>query len=297
MKASITAAFGLATSLLATHAMAQDDTEGCKDHPLFNRMPGYRINMCEIKTFDARDFPAVPGVTPENKALKSVTIEGKQTYLQYERPEESGRASGLQIQRNFTSAVRAAGGQVIGEFGGETDGKGLDDETWGVGDRAAVYKLNKGGRETWVRLHPYNGGAGYALYIAEREAMTQSIATKELLDAINKVGYISLQINFDTGKATIKPDSFPQLDQVAVALKEQSALSLEIGGHTDNVGTAEANLALSGARAKSVMKYLIDQGTPAARLTASGYGQAKPVADNRSEEGRAKNRRVELVKK
>jgi OOP family OmpA-OmpF porin len=301
MKASITAskaaAAGLFACLLAALAGAQDDAEGCKDHPLFNRMPGYRINACETKAFDGREFPSVPGVTEENKALKSVTIEGKQTYLQYERPEEAGRASGLQIQRNFTNAVRAKGGQVIGEYGGETDSKGLADEQWGVGDRAAVYKLNQGGREIWVRVHPYNGGSGYALYIAEREAMAQSIVANELLGAINKDGYVSLQINFDTGKATIKADSFPQLDQVAAALKQQGALNLEIGGHTDNVGSAEANLALSDARAKSVMTYLTGKGTPAARLTAKGYGQTKPVADNRTEEGRAKNRRVELVKK
>jgi OOP family OmpA-OmpF porin len=297
LRASRTASFGLATCLLAAFAGAEDDAEGCKDHPLLNRMPGYRINACEVKTFDARDFPAVPGVNAENNALKVISIEGKQTYIQYDRPEETGRASGLQIQRNFTNAVRAKGGQVIGEYGGETDGKGLNDEQWGVGDRAAVYKLNQGGREVWIRVHPYNGGAGYAVYIAEREAMTQSIAVNELLDAINKDGYISLQINFDTGKATIKADSFPQLDQVAGALKQQAALNLEIGGHTDNVGTAEANLTLSDARARSVMTYLTGKGVPAARLTAKGYGQTKPIADNRSEDGRAKNRRVELVKK
>lgn len=141
-KVSFTTAFGLVTCLFAASAMAQDDTEGCKDHPLFTRMPGYRINICETKEFDARDFPAVPGVTAENNAPKQVTIEGRQTYLQYDRPDETGRASGLQIQRNFTNAVRAKGGQVIAEYGGETDGKGLNDEQWGIGDRAAVYKLS-----------------------------------------------------------------------------------------------------------------------------------------------------------
>lgn len=148
-----------------------------------------------------------------------------------------------------------------------------------------------------MRVHPYNGGAGYVLYVAERETMVQAIVANELLDAINKDGYVSLSINFDTGKATIKADSFPQLDQVSGALKQQTALNLEIGGHTDNAGTAEANLALSEARAKSVMAYLTGKGIPAARLTAKGYGQTKPIADNRTEDGRAKNRRVDLVKK
>lgn len=297
MKPSIKVALGLAACLLATRATAQEDAEGCKDHPLFNRMPGYLINACETKTFDARDFPTVPGVTEENKAIKTVSIEGKQFYFQYEHPSENDHASPLQIQRNFTNAVRAKGGQVIAEYGAEASGQGLVDDMWGVGDRASVYKLNQGGREIWVRVHPYNGARGYALYIAEREAMVQSIVANELLDSINKDGYVSLQINFATGKATINADSFAQLDQVAAALKQQAALNLEIGGHTDNVGTVEANLALSDARAKSVMKYLTDKGTPSTRVTAKGYGQTKPVADNRTEEGRAKNRRVELVKK
>ena len=82
-----------------------------------------------------------------------------------------------------------------------------------------------------------------------------------------------------------------------VALRQAPDLKLEVGGHTDNVGTAESNLSLSDARAKSVMKYLSDKGIVASRLTAKGYGQMSPVADNRGEDGRAKNRRVELTKK
>jgi outer membrane protein OmpA-like peptidoglycan-associated protein len=127
--------------------------------------------------------------------------------------------------------------------------------------------------------------------------MKQDIVANELLDKINKDGFISLYINFDTGKGTIKPDSFPQLDQVVTALKLKPELNVEAGGHTDNVGSPASNLVLSETRAKSVMKYLTDKGIAGSRLTAKGYGQTRQVADNGSEEGRAKNRRVELVKK
>ena len=74
-------------------------------------------------------------------------------------------------------------------------------------------------------------------------------------------------------------------------------MKIEVGGHTDNVGSADANLKLSRERAQAVMAALAERGVAAGRLTAKGYGQTVPVADNRTEDGRAKNRRVELVKK
>ena len=277
--------------------LANDDAEGCKDHPLFSRMPGYRINTCEIKQFDAREFPASGALNADNKAVKVETVEGVQTFLVYDMQGETKTASGLQIQRNHLNAVKSAGGVVIAEYGAENSGKQFNDDTWGSGDRAAVFKLNKGGKEIWARIHPFNAGASYALYVGEREAMKQNIVVNEVIDKINKDGFISLYINFDTGKAVIKADSFAQLDQVVAALKQAADLKLEVGGHTDNFGTAESNLTLSDARAKSVMKYLTDKGIAASRLTAKGYGQTSPVADNRGEDGRAKNRRVELTKK
>ena len=297
MKTLLRLGVALSVVCFAPPVWAEEDASGCKDHPLFNRMPGYRINSCETKQFDSRDFPASGALDADNKPVKVETVEGVQTYIVYDMPGETKHASGLQIQRNYQNAVRAAGGVVIAEYGAEDSGKQLNDDIWGAGDRATVLKLNKGGKEIWARVHPYNSGGGYALYIGEREAMQQDIVVNELIEKINKEGFISLYINFDTGKATIKPDSFSQLDQVVAALRQAPELKLEVGGHTDNVGTPDSNQTLSETRAKSVMKYLTDKGVAASRLTAKGYGQTSPVADNRSEDGRAKNRRVELVKK
>ena len=80
-------------------------------------------------------------------------------------------------------------------------------------------------------------------------------------------------------------------------LKQSPQLKIEIGGHTDNVGQAASNKTLSQARAQTVMKAIVEGGIAANRLTAAGYGQEYPIGDNRTEAGRAKNRRVELVKK
>ncbi len=104
-------------------------------------------------------------------------------------------------------------------------------------------------------------------------------------------------ILFDTDSARIRPESLPTLDEVVRLLSGEPSWSLTIEGHTDSTGTPEHNQALSESRARSVRDYLIGKGVAASRLTAVGYGQSKPVADNATELGRAQNRRVELIKR
>lgn len=104
------------------------------------------------------------------------------------------------------------------------------------------------------------------------------------------------QINFEFGKATLKPDAIPVLNAVAGALHAQQKIQkVSIEGHTDAVGSDEANLALSHARAQTVYRYLIDQGISPSRLVYKGFGEKYPRADNATDEGRAKNRRVEFI--
>jgi outer membrane protein OmpA-like peptidoglycan-associated protein len=115
----------------------------------------------------------------------------------------------------------------------------------------------------------------------------------QLLDT----GMIRLQdINFDTGKATLRAESFPMLDEVAKILLQYPTLTLEIGGHTDNTGTKAKNVTLSEARAKTVLNYLLQKypTLDATHFTSAGYGPTVPVASNGTVLGRAKNRRVEF---
>jgi len=118
-----------------------------------------------------------------------------------------------------------------------------------------------------------------------------------MYNALNKDGFIALYINFDTGKSNIKPESMGIIEQIAAVLKAHPELKVSIEGHTDNVGTPQSNKTLSQQRARSVVNAVAQKGIAADRMTAVGWGQEKPVADNRSEEGQAKNRRVEVVKK
>lgn len=100
--------------------------------------------------------------------------------------------------------------------------------------------------------------------------------------ALDKDGFVALDIHFATGKSDILPESKPMLKEIAGMLKKRPTLRVGIEGHTDNTGTPAA---------------LVAAGIPNGRLVAAGFGQERPVADNRTEEGRAKNRRVEVVKK
>ena len=100
--------------------------------------------------------------------------------------------------------------------------------------------------------------------------------------------------NFETGKAMLEPESYTVLDELVAYLVRKDDERIEIGGHTDNVGTAANNLKLSQERAESVRSYLISRGIAEDRVTAKGYGMTQPVADNKKEDGRAQNRRTEV---
>ncbi len=103
-------------------------------------------------------------------------------------------------------------------------------------------------------------------------------------------------VTFQTGKATLTPSSSDALDRVAAGLKEYQDLTIEIGGYTDNTGKRATNVRLSKARADAVKAYFVSKGIAASRMTTKGYGPDGPIADNKSADGRAKNRRVEIKK-
>ncbi len=101
-------------------------------------------------------------------------------------------------------------------------------------------------------------------------------------------------VEFDFGKSTLRPQSYPTLDELVDYLVRKDDEKIEVGGHTDNIGTAAKNLKLSQERAQSIVNYLVSKGIALARVTAKGYGATDPIADNDSEEGRQKNRRTEV---
>jgi OmpA-OmpF porin, OOP family len=274
------------------------DAEGCKDYPLFNRMPNFHITSCDRTEFDLKRFPIGPPPEEGGKP-KTVDVEGPFYRFQYELNEGAVSPSPLQTMRNFQAATKRAGGAILGEYPGWC--KAIADDSMHDGNHCILYgltmKFGSAGKETWVFAESGGEGESYDLWIVERQAMKQDLVATEMRDKLNQDGFIALYINFETASATIQQDSLTQLEQVAQMLQSSPDLKVEVGGHTDNVGTPESNQKLSEARAKSVVAALVSKGVATARLTSKGYGQASPVADNRTEEGRAKNRRVELTKR
>ena len=301
MKRFVAAACALA--LVGGSTAWSADAEKCKDHPLFTRMANYEIYGCAITEFDAVAFPR-PELKEWNTPEDYTTIEGKIHAISYKLKEGATPASSLQIIRNFQNAVKKDAGEVLGDYGPEiypalprTAEKYLVESPGGTSyDRYTTMTLTKGGNEFWIYLAASEGYQDYMLLMVEKQEMKQEISVNELEKQLNKDGFITYHINFDTGKATIKPDSEGSINQIAALLQSVPALKVSIEGHTDNIGTPESNKKLSEDRAKAVMAAVVAKGIAAERMTAVGRGQDAPVADNRKEEGRALNRRVEIVK-
>jgi OmpA-OmpF porin, OOP family len=259
----------------AIHSVGQDqprqDAEGCKDSPLISRMPGSTINSCESKEFE---HAAMPVGKDADGAVINKTFEGEYHYWDIATREGM---SELQIFRNFQTALKQGGFTIAYE------------------DSPEIITAHKG--DTWYMLD--SKGSFYYQTIVTVKEMKQEVTAdaSTLSDELKESGHVAVDgIHFETGKPAILPDSENVLGEIAKVLKENPDVKLSVEGHTDNVGSATAHQVLSEKRAQAVVTWLTNHGIEAARLKANGLGQTKPAADNSSEDGRAKNRRVELVK-
>ncbi|HEV3040350.1 MAG TPA: OmpA family protein [Candidatus Angelobacter sp.] len=154
-------------------------------------------------------------------------------------------------------------------------------------DAAMHAHFTKNGRNVWAFLHI--NGDGYDIAVADAGAT-------DLAANLKKTCHVALYgVLFDFNKSTLQPASDAVLQQVADLLAKDNTLKVEVEGHTDNVGGDTYNQTLSEARARAVADWLTRHGVAAARLSSRGYGKTKPVADNNNDEGRAKNRRVEIA--
>jgi outer membrane protein OmpA-like peptidoglycan-associated protein len=274
---------GLAFVLSAGFAQAGDDVKGSKDHPLLTRYPKSFIAEYE-KNFNSVKFK----VKTADGKVEEQAVEGQATVIKYFYDSPDEQPSPLQIIRNYQNAIKSIKGETVFERAPQEMDPG---ET--------TLKVSANGKDLWIKVEPDIWSApthSYRLTVVEVEAMAQVISANAMLDALNKDGFIALYINFDTGKSDLKTDGQATVKEIVAMLKSAPGLKISIEGHTDNVGTAASNQKLSEARAKSVMNAIVSGGIAQDRLGAKGLGQTAPVADNRTDEGKAKNRRVELVK-
>jgi outer membrane protein OmpA-like peptidoglycan-associated protein len=281
MKRSIALLYGALSALLFTASPVsadEQDAKGCKDHPLLTRMPNFYISSCEEKDFDVYAFKDNQG--------QDVSVEGHKYVLYYEIKDTFTPPSELQIKQNYINAIKAIGGSLLYEEP--------------RGDRRNVYlKVEKHGMVTWIHVFPVSQGAAYTLTLVEQKSMAQDVVAdaKTMAAAIGTTGKVAVYgIYFDFNKADVKPESDPTLKEIALLLSQNPTLRLFVVGHTDTVGEFNYNMKLSQARADAVVKVLVSKfGADTNRLKSYGVGPLAPVTSNKTEEGRAKNRRVELV--
>ncbi|MFZ4522664.1 MAG: SUMF1/EgtB/PvdO family nonheme iron enzyme [Bacteroidales bacterium] len=148
---------------------------------------------------------------------------------------------------------------------------------------------------------PYNSalGFGFRLAITDESAVKKEMPKKEinLMQGFDEKGFIDIYgINFDIGKAIVKAESFPVVEQITTYLKEHPQTRILIEGHTDNTGTDAKNLILSDKRAASIKAEIVKRGVDAGRMETKGFGASKPIADNKTAAGRTQNRRVTIKK-
>jgi OmpA-OmpF porin, OOP family len=254
-------------------AQVVKDIDGAKDHPLFTRMTGYCITEYEVKDFDKYTSVYLSG--------DDATWEGKTTVIGYTVKDGAKQVSMLQIERNFENALKKIGGKILSHD-----------------DRVMEGKVLKDGAVTYVHVEAFNDGRNYSLQVVETKPMDQVVVAdaSALSASIAATGKAAVYgIYFDTGKSIVKPESGPAIEEITKLLKTNPGLTLYVVGHTDNVGTLESNLKLSSDRADAVVKVLTGKGIAASRLKAAGVGPYCPVASNKTDAGKAQNRRVELV--
>jgi outer membrane protein OmpA-like peptidoglycan-associated protein len=203
------------------------------------------------------DVKGFDKVTSASLSGQDENWEGKVTVLGYTIKTGAKQASMLQIGRNYENALKKIGGKILVSEGRE-----------------------------------------YAVTVVEKGTMRQDVVADAaaLRASIAVTGKAAVYgIYFDTGKSVVKPESSPSLDEITKLLKQNASLELYVVGHTDNVGALDPNLKLSADRADAVVKALIGRGVAASRLKGAGAGPYCPVESNRTEAGKALNRRVELV--
>lgn len=317
----------LAASLGISHAALAADAPGCKDPVGLKRFEGSSLVLCERRDFAEYALP-IGKLTAWNYDTKTpvfenkLDVEGPAAFNIYFVPKGPSSA---EVARNYELDLAAKGYEVLysakgGEFGFD---QGRIFEHMGPGEQLFGYSTensryisamkDENGRQTYVSLYviEYAGGVHSKLRGEAGQVMVRLdtivsgalddrmavVSASEMQKSIDETGRVTLYgILFDFNKSDIKPESRPALEEIAKYLRANPERRLHVVGHTDGVGGFDFNIKLSESRARAVVAELVrGYGIAADRLRGNGVGLLAPIATNATEEGRAKNRRVELV--
>jgi len=267
------------------------------DFPFFSFPEGFKaLNKPILRKYDVIYFPIDGVMTPlEGRVMKTYVSES-------DGVEEDW--STAYFFKSYDDIITSVGGVKI--FDGEITYEeyeryhdkatylGEDGSIGYVGENIRVYVIRReDGGNIFIQLTDGN------LNILQQEAFKQTISLLKA-DKIEKdlaeQGKVILYINFDTDKTTLKPDGKQAVDEIYKALNANNDLKVEIRGYTDDTGIESHNQSLSNQRAETILKELVKRGIDRSRLSSIGFGSNDPIADNSTEEGKSKNRRVELIK-
>lgn len=315
---------------LSWAAVPTKDVPNAKDPAGLPRYAGSVIFGYQFADFDESTLPLGKAFLKDGQRgfEKTQRAEGKRTRVLYLAPE--GRSS-LEVMRNYTDALTKAGYTSMFECARETCGKDVDRALYfynkqnkilgkqiseyafsiDVSDqRVFVAQLKQGSASSYVVvLAAVSGNAAendiknhVTVYVEQiqagkMESRMETVKSSEIQQAMSRDGKVAIYgVLFDTDKADIKPESAPQLEEMGRYLQQNPAVAVYVVGHTDNQGKLDYNLSLSQRRADAVVNALATTYKIArTRLVGKGVAGLSPVASNQAEDGRAKNRRVELV--
>lgn len=306
---SLAAAFCLTLLALGGATAADPPPAGVAGAPVTDRDPGPFPFLPALEGFDAApkaasswikstDFARYGFQTGESEYAE---VGGKLD-MRHFTASAPGSQSTDKIVESYREIVEEKGGVLLfrGTFtGGLVDTNPRSEQQSRPG---ATYLVRTPERELWAQVSVRDEGDEYVLVVVEKaplQVKTKPLTSSELKKSLDETGKAVIYVNFEFDKADLRPDAKPVLDQVYALLKDDPTLKLAIVGHTDDRGPAAYNQSLSERRAAAVRKALLDRGLGKdgdARLTSSGRGAAEPIADNATDEGRAKNRRVELIR-
>jgi outer membrane protein OmpA-like peptidoglycan-associated protein len=247
---------------IAAHLDAQ--VKPCAGPPwLVKQFDLFKVDTCENRDLDAVEV-TLAGDTPK-------VIAGTVLRTDYALTDEAHSPTAAYIRQNYVNALEGIGAKLVSDPGN--------------GFEAVLTQKTQLG-EFWYRYRHESGN--------DATTGSYSLTTIEVGAPPKPCTLVVYGINFDFNQSALRPDSEPVLNQLLAIFTNTPAYAGEIGGHTDNVGTAAYNLKLSAARAEAVKTWLVGRGVAAARITTHGYGDTRPLVPNTSDANRAKNRRVEL---
>ena len=243
------------------------------DYRLLGHMPGYTVASSNKKSFDEFEFPVGAEATSK--------VQGKLFQFALAPSGLKEPPGDVEVIENYAAAIKARGGELLVQSNTDLTGR-----------------MEDNGQQVWVKLRSLFGAVDLVV-VEERpfKATIEPPKAEAMKSALEKDGHMALHVNFEFAKSTLKPDAAPVIAQVVALLTANADYQITIEGHTDNVGGAEQNQKLSESRAASVVEAIVKGGINKERLTSAGFGATQPVASNETGDGRAKNRRVELVKK